>query len=613
MRADETRDDIETSTTAGDARLLRSALGRLGLVSDAERAAQVSELERRLAVARLRVLLVGEAKRGKSTLGNALLGRDVLPTAVAPLTAVATTVRAGTPERVEVAFVDGSLVTSSLDDLAYFVTEPGNPVNYRGVADVTVFVDSEMPAPDMELVDTPGAGSVFDHNTTAADAALTRMDVAIIVLTADPPISSSERDLLRRTGDLSVRTLIVLNKVDRLTWSERREVEQFTADVVNGSVGGGDIRVFPCSAKSGLEARLRHDDDTWSRSGMQALADVLGTAIRDSGLADLVVSVAAAAQRVAEGLLDETTLTLRARQLLAQERSGQVARFVQRLDALGALRDEALAVARGEGLTQRRALDESAASSERQLSTTALITLNRALDEAGDVDTAQLEARGAAALGQFIRSQVDGWREQRAHEIDDALLRLSGRQQELLDSAVGELCDIARETLGVHLKGSADRVRLPDSTGFGYTLGPEAGWNEPLTSALRRHLPGTLGRRKVTAYLRCDAERLVAKHMGRARSDLQRRLEEAIRTLAASIDRTFTQHTERARAAVEAATITAAPVTSGDCCGTASDRTDGGSGVVPLEGRAAELADILACLQRIPSQRQANQRAHDGH
>ena len=55
----------------------------------------------------LRVLVAGEAKRGKSTLVNALLGRDVLPSGVTPLTAVTTTVRYGDDERAEARFLDG--------------------------------------------------------------------------------------------------------------------------------------------------------------------------------------------------------------------------------------------------------------------------------------------------------------------------------------------------------------------------------------------------------------------------------------------------------------------------------------------------------------------------
>lgn len=81
-----------------------NSLVALGTERDRE---QIKALVDRLDAARLRVLVAGEAKRGKSTLINALLGRDVLPSGVTPLTAVATTVRYGDDSRVEVAFRDG--------------------------------------------------------------------------------------------------------------------------------------------------------------------------------------------------------------------------------------------------------------------------------------------------------------------------------------------------------------------------------------------------------------------------------------------------------------------------------------------------------------------------
>ena len=80
------------------------------------------------------MLVAGEAKRGKSTLVNALLGRPVLPTGVTPLTALPTTVRYGQDEGVAALCADGhaeDFPLSALDDL---VTERGNPGNRRGLA-----------------------------------------------------------------------------------------------------------------------------------------------------------------------------------------------------------------------------------------------------------------------------------------------------------------------------------------------------------------------------------------------------------------------------------------------------------------------------------------------
>jgi predicted GTPase len=86
---------------------LVSALNELAALGTDRDRGQLVALQDRLDAARLRVLVAGEAKRGKSTLVNALLGREVLPSGVTPLTAVTTTVRYGDDERAEVGFLDG--------------------------------------------------------------------------------------------------------------------------------------------------------------------------------------------------------------------------------------------------------------------------------------------------------------------------------------------------------------------------------------------------------------------------------------------------------------------------------------------------------------------------
>lgn len=77
---------------------LLAALAELAALGTAEDQQALAGLRTRLDAARLRVLVAGEAKRGKSTLVNALLGRPVLPAGVTPLTALPTTVRSGHPE-----------------------------------------------------------------------------------------------------------------------------------------------------------------------------------------------------------------------------------------------------------------------------------------------------------------------------------------------------------------------------------------------------------------------------------------------------------------------------------------------------------------------------------
>ncbi len=215
--------------------------------------AAVTELLRRLDSDRLRVLVVGESKRGKSTLTNALIGLPVLPTGVTPLTAVPTTVTYGRPDRVTVTLADGTTRTHPLPALPSLVTEDGNPGNRLGLTGVVAQLDAPLLADGVELVDTPGTGSVNEANTAEAEAAYGSMDAAIFVVTADPPISAAERALLRRILRSSAATFVVLNKADRLNAGELATTLEFTRRVVRDAAGA-DLPVYACSAQQALTA-----------------------------------------------------------------------------------------------------------------------------------------------------------------------------------------------------------------------------------------------------------------------------------------------------------------------------------------------------------------------
>ena len=102
-----------------------SVLDDLATQDDRER---LAEHRQRVEARRLRVLIEGDAKHGKSTLVNQKFGRDVLPTGVAPVTAVVTTVRrAEADDHIEVTFQDGRVARHDLAELADFVSERGNP------------------------------------------------------------------------------------------------------------------------------------------------------------------------------------------------------------------------------------------------------------------------------------------------------------------------------------------------------------------------------------------------------------------------------------------------------------------------------------------------------
>ena len=79
---------------------------------------------------------VGQFKRGKSTLLNALVGQSVLPVGVVPVTAVVTVLRFGDPLRARVRLHSGEWKDIDPARVREFVSESENPENAKGVAAV---------------------------------------------------------------------------------------------------------------------------------------------------------------------------------------------------------------------------------------------------------------------------------------------------------------------------------------------------------------------------------------------------------------------------------------------------------------------------------------------
>ena len=105
-----------------------SGLGRLAQELGAESVAEeASELAERVSEGRFYVACVGQFKRGKSTLLNALVGHAVVPTGFVPVTAVPTVIRFGDELHARVRMRDGSWQDIGMSDLKEYVTEELNP------------------------------------------------------------------------------------------------------------------------------------------------------------------------------------------------------------------------------------------------------------------------------------------------------------------------------------------------------------------------------------------------------------------------------------------------------------------------------------------------------
>lgn len=204
----------------------------------------------------LDVAVLGQFKSGKSSLLNAILQRELFPVSTLPATAVITRTAAGTGDEVMVQFLDGSKQKIPLEEIGDYVTETKNPHNNRNVAVVDVLTPAMKAWPGVRLVDTPGLGSVFHHNTEATRAWLPNVAVALVAVSSDRPLSDEDARLIEEARKIAGRVFMVLTKVDLLTADEQAQMVKFVENSLLQKLGTS-FPVIPFSIRSDRERWYR--------------------------------------------------------------------------------------------------------------------------------------------------------------------------------------------------------------------------------------------------------------------------------------------------------------------------------------------------------------------
>jgi GTP-binding protein EngB required for normal cell division len=262
------------------------------------------------------VAVVGRFKAGKSSFLNSLIGRDLLPVAVLPVTAIVTRISHGPRDRLLVAFQDGTHEEVGVERLPEFVAEPQNPGNRKGVALVDVEVRDLGPYRGVRFVDTPGLGSAYSHNTQASLDWLPRVGAALLAVSVEHPLSADDLDLLRELRRHTPEIALLL--ADLVSPAELAEVQGFITTQL-AQQDGGPLPILSYSVRLGFDG-LRHGVEDYLRRRVVAAHTETAEQVLQHKLRALVagcaeyLEVARAASAAAEGA------RARLRAQLAEER-----------------------------------------------------------------------------------------------------------------------------------------------------------------------------------------------------------------------------------------------------------------------------------------------------
>lgn len=347
----------------------------------------LAELARR----RVRIALYGEVKAGKSTLINAIAGAVLSPAAFEPLTSIPVRVTYGPGTAWRIA----GRRLASVTELEGIMR--GNP---SGVHEVLVETDLNLLqlGGQVDLLDTPGVGSVIDLDAVSAEA-LRSLDAVVLVVRYPALFTQFTRHLMEGL-QADIGKLFVVWNLDAACAELSAEDRARHAETLRANVAGANDLAL-VDARAALRAAQEGDAAAREASGITAFTETL-TRFVSSPARDRA-ALREAAKRAREVLADAHQ-ALAARQALLDRKLAD-ARGRLRAVETGAETDSATERGRLTALeTALARIAQEAAAASARLAGEMRLRLQEA--RAGWVRTGDLHAL-QAAVAAAVRSYAD--------------------------------------------------------------------------------------------------------------------------------------------------------------------------------------------------------------
>jgi GTP-binding protein EngB required for normal cell division len=201
----------------------------------------------------LEIAVFGRVSTGKSSLLNHVIGADLLPVGVTPITAVPTRISYGHKPLVRVWQEGLGVSEHSIDELPAFVDERLNPENRKRVGRILVLYPSERLREGIIFVDTPGVGSLATRGAAETLSYLPRCDAGIVLVDGGSTLTPDDLKIIGALTPAGTATSVLLSKADLLSAAD---LEQQIAYVKRQLKGEFDtdlpvraVSVMPSHAK----------------------------------------------------------------------------------------------------------------------------------------------------------------------------------------------------------------------------------------------------------------------------------------------------------------------------------------------------------------------------
>lgn len=211
----------------------------------------------------------GKVKNGKSSLINALIGRELLPVCTDVATSRVFKISHSNEEKFYVVYGNGDRKEISQDELATYGSQA--VINKKGEADIEktisyiqVFTPMDFLPEGVSVIDTPGIGSTYPHHTAITKQYIKQADAAMFVMNPTP-LEDIEVDFLKEIVSVTPGILFVTTKIDQNGNDSVEESLKRNRQIIETAVGSElpfGISMLKMSSKLLLEAAAEKDEMT---------------------------------------------------------------------------------------------------------------------------------------------------------------------------------------------------------------------------------------------------------------------------------------------------------------------------------------------------------------
>lgn len=485
------------------------------------------ELREKMETNTFNLVVVGQFKRGKTSLINALLGADILPVAVVPLTSIVTIMKYGEALRINVHFNDGRVAEIRPESLPEYVTERGNPKNEKDVSEVVITYPSPCLRGGVQIIDTPGVGSVYEHNTDVAYQYLPKSDAAFFLLSVDQPLSKAELDFLKDVREYSNRIFFLLNKTDYFCEADLRESMDFSKNVLKEAMGT-EVRIFPVSAKLALEGKLSGAEDLVRKSLLPQFSEVLNNFLMEEKGKILILSVANNLLRLISQARFELELEIKSLTTPLEELKEKIQTFEERKKEVLAERSDFDILLDGEiKKIMKNVLDEdlNACGQELRLKTEA--NLEEYYRENTGLSLKELHKHLEEHIISGIRQAVNAWRGIEEEKLAKTFETVCKRFITRIDETVDSLLRFSSEVFSVPYEAVKAEALWSTTSRFYYKFAEQPVGLEIITSSLTLSLPKFIGEKIIIRKMKEYLHRVITMQLCRIGSDFEERLDKS--------------------------------------------------------------------------------------